>query len=224
MSFLEILVTSFIGGFLINLMPCILPILPIKVLSLSNMANKDNKEKVKLGTLNLLGTVGTFIFLALILTGIRFLMGGFLVWGFQMQNPYFLGLILFILSLLAMDALDVVNINWGKIQGSVSHKQSGRLGAFFDGVLTTLLASPCCGPILGGAISVSFFLPVWQMVISFGTMGLGLGTPFFLAAVVPGFNKLIPKPGPWINHVKKASGFLIIVLIVWVSKLLLSLL
>lgn len=221
---LATLIASFLGGLSINLMPCMLPILPVKLLSLTHLANQNRREQKILGLMNILGSCISFISLALVLTLIRNITGQFFTWGFQMQSPLFIGFLLCILSILCLDAFDLINLKWEKLQNIASSKDNNktgaRFGSFLDGALTAVITSPCSGPVLAGAISISFFMPIYQMILCFATMGIGLAFPFFIITFIPKLNNLIPKPGKWMVYIKKLSGATILILMAWLASFL----
>jgi thiol:disulfide interchange protein len=148
-------------------------------------------------------------------------MGGFMMWGFHMQNPYFiLGMILVLIPL-ALDALDIYKINWSRIQslGSKRKSKNNYLAFFMDGVLTTLIASPCAGPVMAAAISASFTLPLIYMPATFAAMGLGLGMPLLWLCLIPNLASKLPKSGNWMVWVKRSSGIGIVLMIAWLLKI-----
>lgn len=206
---LYFILLAFLGGILLNVMPCVLPVLSIRAMSLVRQS-QDNKSNILKGSLAYtFGILVSFIILAALVVIIKST-GESLSWGFQFQNPWFVfGLIIaiwvFTLSLYDVFQLRVPGMN---IATQASNK-GGITGSFFSGIFAVLLATPCTAPLLAPAIGFAFQQPPTIIFISFIMIGLGLAFPFILLGFVPSAIKLIPKPGDWMTTFKEIMGFLL---------------
>lgn len=195
--------------------------LPIKLLTVLRSAGKDRATLAGYGLLNMLGSATAFIGAAGVVLFFRVL-GSFSMWGSQMQNPYFLvGMIIF-LTPFCLSSLGLLNISWSFTQNLVNVQMSGKSGAFIDGALTALIASPCCGPALAAAIGASFALPYAFVVVAFAFMGAGLSLPYVTLCAFPSLLKKIPRGGRWMIWVEHAGGVGILGLILWLASLLIE--
>jgi thiol:disulfide interchange protein DsbD len=206
---LYFIVLAFLGGVLLNVMPCVLPVLSIRAMSLVRQS-QDNKSNILKGSLAYtFGIVISFIILATLVVVIKST-GESLSWGFQFQNPWFVfGLIVaiwvFTLSLYEVFQLRVPGMN----MATQASNKGGITGSFFSGIFAVLLATPCTAPLLAPAIGFAFQQPPAIIFISFIMIGLGLAFPFILLGFAPKAIKLIPKPGDWMTTFKEIMGFLL---------------
>lgn len=206
---LYFIVLAFLGGVLLNVMPCVLPVLSIRAMSLVRQS-QDNKSNILKGSLAYtFGIVISFIILATLVVVIKST-GESLSWGFQFQNPWFVfGLIVaiwvFTLSLYEVFQLRVPGMN----MATQASNKGGITGSFFSGIFAVLLATPCTAPLLAPAIGFAFQQPPTIIFVSFIMIGLGLAFPFILLGFAPKAIKLIPKPGDWMTTFKEIMGFLL---------------
>ena len=206
---LYFILLAFLGGVLLNVMPCVLPVLSIRAMSLVRQS-QDNKSNILKGSLAYTaGILVSFIILAIFVVVIKST-GESLSWGFQFQNPWFVfGLIIaiwvFTLSLYEVFQLRVPGMN----MATQASNKGGITGSFFSGIFAVLLATPCTAPLLAPAIGFAFQQPPTIIFISFIMIGLGLAFPFILLGFAPKAIKLIPKPGDWMTTFKEIMGFLL---------------
>ncbi len=206
---LYFILLAFLGGVLLNVMPCVLPVLSIRAMSLVRQS-QDNKSNILKGSLAYTaGILVSFIILATFVVVIKST-GESLSWGFQFQNPWFVfGLIIaiwvFTLSLYEVFQLRVPGMN----MATQASNKGGITGSFFSGIFAVLLATPCTAPLLAPAIGFAFQQPPTIIFISFIMIGLGLAFPFILLGFAPKAIKLIPKPGDWMTTFKEIMGFLL---------------
>ncbi|WP_068471286.1 protein-disulfide reductase DsbD family protein [Candidatus Protochlamydia phocaeensis] len=214
------LLFAFLGGMLLNLMPCVLPVMSFKIMSFVKMAGQSRKLTIKHGLLFSLGVLISFWILASVMLMLR-AYGQAVGWGFQLQEPLFvviLASILFIFSLSLFGVFEwgVFFASWvGQTEAETVHKQSGNTGSFFSGVLATAVATPCTGPFLGSAVGFAFTLPVFQALLIFTSLGLGMCFPYLLLAAFPSFLRFVPKPGAWMEIFKQLMGFILLATVLW---------
>ncbi|WP_213358234.1 protein-disulfide reductase DsbD family protein [Chlamydiifrater phoenicopteri] len=217
-SFLLVLISAFLGGLLLNIMPCVLPLITLKVYGLVKSSGEHHRSVVKNSLAFVFGVVGCFWVLGLVAASLKFL-GHNVGWGFQLQEPTFLMILilsvfLFALSSLGLFELGTIFVNLGSHYES-SHRRSGYAGAFFNGVLATLITTPCTGPFLGSVLGLVMSLSVFKQMSIFTCMGLGMSSPYLLLALFPKLLSFLPKPGAWMGTFKQITGFLLMATAVW---------
>ncbi len=210
-----ILVLAFLGGLILNIMPCVLPVLAIKVLSLVRDSGADVK-KVRWGSLAYgAGVLVSFLALAGLL--LLFKAGGEAVgWGFQLQSPRFMAALAILFFLMALNFLDIIQ-PWNALTrlGNLGQTPSGSLGHFMSGVLAVIVASPCTGPFMGVAVGSALTRSPLESLSIFAGIGLGFLSPFLALAWIPGSRRLLPKPGPWMENFRQAMAFPLLLTILW---------
>lgn len=214
------LLFAFIGGLILNLMPCILPVLSIKVLGIAAQSGEKPKEIRNHGIIFTLGVLVSFWILAAILLVFRST-GTSLGWGFQLQSPAFiatLGLLFFLMALNLFGFFEIGGRFMG-VGGNLADKEGYR-GSFFTGVLTTVAATPCSAPFMGTALAFALTQPVWIAVSVLTFLGLGLSFPYLLFSFLPGASKLLPRPGVWMKTLKEVLAFPLLASVVWLVGVL----
>ncbi|MEE4638271.1 MAG: protein-disulfide reductase DsbD domain-containing protein [Wenzhouxiangella sp.] len=207
-----VLLMALAGGVLLNLMPCVFPVLSIKALSLASGGAHDQRGH---GLAYTAGVVLSFAVLAGVLLALR-AGGQSLGWGFQLQSPWFVGLLayLFFAMGLGLSGVYTLGTSWMGVGENLS-RQSGLRGSFFTGVLACVVASPCTAPFMGTALGVAIFLP-WPLAMSvFLMLGLGLALPMLALSFWPGLGRRLPKPGPWMETFRQAMAFPLYLAAVW---------
>jgi len=220
-AFLWALISAFIGGMLLNLMPCVLPVLGLKVRSIIIGGSTTRGEAIRRGLAYTTGTLATFQALALVVI-IAKLAGHAIGWGFQFQQPLFLiGLaVLMTVFSLSLFGLFFVQVSAGSEQLDKLAQAGGSRGAFFEGILATLLSTPCTAPFLGTALGFAFSQPWWAIVLIFLLVSLGLSAPYLLLSAYPQLLSRLPKPGAWMERFKELMGFAMLGSVVWVLSVL----
>jgi thiol:disulfide interchange protein len=216
-SFLAILGLAFLGGLVLNIMPCVLPVIALKILGFVNQSREEPKRVRDLGIIYMLGVVASFLVLAVAIVAARGAAGD-VNWGVQMQNPYFVVAMLVVVTLVTLNLWGVFEITLpGQALGAAGELASreGRSGAFYNGVLATLLATPCSAPFLGAAVGAVITRPAHIIIPTFVTIGLGLAFPYVLLSWNPRLLKFLPKPGRWMEKFKFAMGFPMAATAVW---------
>lgn len=217
----RMLLYAFIGGLILNVMPCVLPVIALKILGFVSEAHNDPKRVKTLGVVYSFGVLASFLIMAGLVIGIK-LAGHRAGWGMQFSNPYFLILLTVLLTLVALNLFGVFEVMLGSsamtAAGTLAAKQ-GVGGAFFNGVLATILATPCTASILGTALGFAFAQGPAVIVIMFLTMGLGLAFPYLLLSFQPAWLKFLPKPGVWMEKFKIAMGFPMLIAAIWLFSI-----
>jgi len=222
-----IAVFALLGGLILNVMPCVLPVLSIKVMSVINVREQDIKQ-VRYGFLaSAAGIVTSFWLIAAILVGIK-LAGGSIGWGIQFQQPLFLTVMTIILALFALNMWGLFEINGPSELGNVANdaisnqENRGRhlSGHFLTGMFATLLATPCSAPFLGTAIGFALAGSIVDIFLIFTLLGIGLALPYLAIAIQPRVAHLLPKPGRWMNVVKGVLGLALVGTAVWLLGIL----
>ncbi len=215
-AFLGFVGIAFVGGMILNLMPCVLPVLSIKLLSVVSHGGR-NPARVRLSFLaSTMGILASFWVLALGAVALRSV-GVAVGWGIQFQNPYFLVFMAIVVTVFAYNLLGLFEIplpQW--MSGAAQIGNSDTLnGHFLTGVFATLLATPCSAPFVGTAIGFALSSGTFEILAIFTALGVGLAAPFLLVAVFPRLATSIPKPGKWMLTMKKALGLALAATTVW---------
>lgn len=211
---------ALIGGFILNFMPCVLPVIAIKVISLVEQA-KDEPQRVRLlGVTFSSGIIVSFLALAGIVVGIKSA-GQDVGWGFQFQHPPFVIAMATIVLVLALSLFGLFYISapGGQAFDKLASKE-GFLGTFFKGVLATILSTPCTAPFLGAALGFAFAQPAPIIFAMFFTIGLGMSLPYLLLTMSPKLMRFMPRPGVWMEKFKESMGFLLLATVVWLMGVL----
>ncbi|MCC5788223.1 MAG: thioredoxin family protein [Opitutales bacterium] len=208
---------GFVGGLILNAMPCILPVIGIKVMSLVQHAGDSPGEAKKHGWVFTAGVVVSFWILAGIVAIVQ-AGGTALGQGFQLQNFPFVLFMTSVIFLLALSMMGVFMIDIGSGGYQKANQLAGKKGysgSFFNGFLVTLLATPCSAPILAGAMTFAFTQPPLLSFVMFTSIALGLAFPFTLLGHKPQWTRFIPKPGPWMEYFKQSMGFVMMVMVLF---------
>ncbi len=208
---------AFVGGIILNLMPCVLPVLSLKLFSLIKQAGQSRSRLVALGISTTAGILASFWTLAGIVAAIK-AGGGAAGWGMQFQSAGFIAFMVVILTAFAMSFLGVFEV-W--LPGSATTKmdaaghKAGLIGAFFTGALLVLLSTPCSAPFLGTAMGFAFTASTPVLFLFFTAAGLGLALPYLVVCAFPAVLKVFPKPGKWMVTLQKAMGVLLLATVAW---------
>lgn len=209
-----ILLFSLLGGFILNFMPCVLPVIFLKTNSLLRLKAKNAFRHSSL--LTSLGVITSFIGLGLLTTLLQ-KWGHNIGWGFQFQSPGFLIFMIIVLTLFGLYMLDFFQLT---LPTKLATKLASFSSPFNEGVLATLLATPCSAPFVGTAISYGLSQPPLILMTVFLFMGIGLSTPYILLALFPATLKLLPKPGLWMEYLKKFLAVSLFVTAAWLGSVL----
>ncbi len=215
MGFAEAIVLAFIGGILLNLMPCVLPVLAVKVTALASMGDHSRGQRLRHGLGYAAGIIASMLALAAGVIGLK-LAGETVGWGFQFQQPLFVVALAAVMVLFALNLFSVFEIGVPKSAARLgAPPQTGDRRSFFEGILAVVLATPCTAPFMGTAIGFAMASHPMVIISVFVALGAGLAAPFVAVALVPAFYKVIPKPGPWMGVMKRVLGFALLLTAVW---------
>ncbi|MCV6825849.1 MULTISPECIES: protein-disulfide reductase DsbD family protein [Halocynthiibacter] len=212
---------ALLGGLILNVMPCVLPVLSIKLASALKMRDKS-PARVRGGFLaTTLGVLAFMWSLAIVLVAMR-AMGQTVGWGLQFQSPIFLTIMLFVLGLFAANMVGLFEIQLPQSWTTkmAASPNSGYFGDFATGALAAVLATPCSAPFLGTAVAFALAGNVSDVLLIFTALGVGLSMPYLLFAVNPALIKALPKPGAWMDKVKIFLGLLLAGTAVWLATVL----
>lgn len=206
-SLLLYMLFALMGGFILNLMPCVFPVLSMKALSFAKNAGASHHKQRMDGLAYTAGVVVAFILLATILIVLR-AAGERIGWAFQFQQPWFLAFIVYLFFLLALSLSGVFEIGTGLMgAGSGLAQKRGYKGSFFTGVLATTVATPCTAPFMGPALGFALTQPWLVAMAVFISLGLGMALPILVLSYVPALTRYLPKPGAWMETFKQAMAF-----------------
>ncbi len=212
---------ALLGGLILNIMPCVLPVLGMKLSSVLDTHGIQQSQIRKQFLASSLGILSSFWLLALFLLILK-LSGQALGWGIQFQSPYFIIVMVIITALFATNMLGLFEIQlpssaqtWLATKGDQSY-----LGHYLQGMFATLLATPCSAPFLGTAVAFALGASAIELFIIFTALGLGMALPWLLIALFPAVAQLLPKPGKWMNTVKFIFALMILATCLWLLSLL----
>jgi thiol:disulfide interchange protein len=206
---------AFLGGIILNLMPCVFPVLFLKGLALLQSSGQERKHLRSHGLVYTLGILVSFWAIVAVLLALR--AGGSQAgWGFQLQSPVFLtvlaaGIFFFALSLAG---LFDIGLSLTSVGGDLAQKQ-GYTGSFFTGVLATVVATPCTAPLMGAAIGFALAQPAPITFAIFTALGLGLAAPYLLLSFQPAWTRLLPRPGAWMEIFKQITAVIFFATVIW---------
>lgn len=210
-----VLLMALAGGLILNLMPCVFPVLSIKALSIAGKASKERREVQRGAWLYTAGILVTMLVLASIMVGLK--AGGAQIgWGFQLQTPWFVGLLVYVFVILGLWLYGWVEFGMALsgVGQNLTEGHSGR-AEFFTGVLAVVVATPCTAPFMGVAMGYTLTQPWWITLIVFSALGLGLALPMLVFALRPQLASRLPRPGHWMIRLKQFLAFPILATAIW---------
>ncbi len=214
---------AFLGGLILNVMPCVLPVISLKLFSFIKQANEDPRRIWRMGLAYAAGVFAWFLGFAVLVVVLK-AAGRQLGYAFQLQNPWFILALISVTFVFALNLLGVFEIilpgSITNAAGEAAESHGGYLGAFFQGVLATVLGSACTAPFLGAALGFAFAQSGPVILVMFAAIAAGMSAPFVLLAARPGWLKFLPKPGVWMERVKQATGFLMLATVLWLLSIL----
>lgn len=212
---------ALIGGLILNLMPCVLPVLSIKAMGLvAATADGDMGKARRHGLWYAAGVLISFAALAVTVLGVR-AATGIAIWGFWLQNPILVTALILIIFLIGLWLLGLFELGTSvQSVGSGLAAKQGSAGAFFTGVLAAIVGAPCTGPFLGAALGAVMSQPATNVFLVLLTMGLGMALPFLILSFSPGLQRFIPKPGAWMETLKQVFAFPMFLTAAWLLSVL----
>jgi thiol:disulfide interchange protein len=215
------LLLAFIGGLILNLMPCVLPVIALKILGFVNEAGSAPGRVRVLALVYTLGVLASFGILAAIVIAVK-AAGHQPAWGMQFGSPVFIVCLTTLVTLVALNLFGVFEVAVsGKAFDAAGNLASrhGPSGAFFNGVLATTLATPCTAPFLAPALGFAFAQPTSVIILIFLAVGIGLAAPYLILGWNPAWLKFLPRPGAWMEKFKIAMGFPMLATVVWLFNI-----
>ena len=222
-DFILILALAFLGGLILNLMPCVLPVLSLKVIGAIGLGGASRAVVTGRFLATAAGILLSFLVLAAGVAGAK--QAGLAVgWGLQFQQPLFLVALIIVITLFASNLWDLFQIPlpaWlGGIGGGGTEQPHGMAGHFASGAFATLLATPCSAPFLGTAIGFALARGTPQIFAVFAALGIGMATPYLAIAVAPGLATRLPHPGKWMVTMKRVLALLLAATALWLLTVL----
>jgi thiol:disulfide interchange protein len=214
LGFIAAIGLALLGGLVLNLMPCVLPVLSLKAITVLESGESQGAAR-RHALWYTAGVLVAFAALGVIIVGVR-AAGHGIQWGAQFQQPLAIGILVYVMLAVGLSMSGVFEIggSLGNV-GSGLASRSGPSGDFFTGVLAVVVASPCTAPFMGSAIAFAFAAPVAVAFLIFLALGLGLALPFLLIGFVPAIARLLPRPGRWMETLKQALAFPMYLTAVW---------
>src|SRR5438309_4816264 len=219
---LTLLFFGFIGGFILNLMPCVLPVISLKIFGFVQQAGQSRSRIFRSGLAFIGGIFVWFIGLALVLVALKSA-GREITWAFQFTNVYFVLVMSAVVLIFALNLFGVFEISvpqWLSRGAIASGSAHGDIGSFFQGVFATILATPCTAPFLGTALGFAFTQSATIILLMFAAIAAGMSAPYLLLTAQPAWLKFLPKPGMWMERVKQLMGFLLIATLLFLLSVL----
>ncbi len=211
---------GFLGGFILNLMPCVLPVIALKIFGFLKEAGESRQRVLRSGMAFVGGIFAWFLGLAVVICIARSA-GTQITWAFQFQNPSYVLAMTLVVFIFALNLLGVFEI-WLPGTGKLAalSEREGYGGAFLHGMFATLLATPCTAPFLGSALAFAFTQNTLVTLAMFAAIAAGMSVPYILLTANPGWMRWLPKPGMWMVRLKQAMGFLMLGTVVWLLSVL----
>ncbi|MEX1013109.1 MAG: protein-disulfide reductase DsbD domain-containing protein [Waddliaceae bacterium] len=212
------LLFAFAGGLLLNLMPCVLPVISFKILGFVKMGGEDRFKIFQHGLMFTLGVVLSFWTLAATMLGLQ-TYGHAIGWGFQLQNPLFVGILATLIFIFSLSLFGVFELGTSVASkaGNLKTAKEGLRSSFMSGILATAVATPCSGPFLGTAIGFAVTLPAIFAMMIFTALALGLSFPYLIIGIFPSLIRFLPKPGKWMGTFKEVMGFIMLATVLWLA-------
>ncbi len=216
------LLYGFLGGLILNLMPCVLPVISLKIFGFIRQAGEDPRKILGHGLAFVAGIFAWFLGLGLLIVALK-LAGSEVTWAFQFQNPWFNLAIASLVFVFALNLFGVFEIVLpGQASNALAEASSGEgyAGSFAQGIFATLLATPCTAPFLGTALGFAFSQASYVILAMFASVAFGMGLPYLLLSAQPGWMKILPKPGAWMERMKQFMGFPLLATLLWLLYIL----
>ncbi len=209
----------FVGGLILNLMPCVFPVLGLKVLSFVQLGGGERRKVFSHAMTFVFGVVASFWAITVILIILKSGLEGTgqtVNWAFWMENPWVIYLLMLLMLILGMSMFGIFEIGVGATAvGNELQSRKGYSGSFWSGVLATVVATPCSAPFLGTAIAPALALPSLSMWLAFTCMGLGMAFPYVILGAFPVLVKYLPRPGAWMESFKQGLSFFLFAAAAW---------
>lgn len=220
-TLLAALALAFLGGLILNAMPCVLPILALKALALAKKAEASRAIAAQQGVAYTLGVVLSFLLIAAGMLILR-ASGAAIGWGFQLQHSGGVAFLMLVMLLVSANLLGLFEVP--VLFGSrTATNDTRRDGAFLTGILAVLVATPCTAPFMATAIGATLAMPMVEALLVFSALGLGMASPFLLISLWPAARRLLPRPGKWMQRVKQVLALPMLATAAWLAWVLVQL-
>ena len=214
--FLTLVVLAWLGGLILNLMPCVFPVIGLKIMGFVKQAGENRTQITRHGWVFTIGVLLSFWLLVGILLILRDGLERQLGWGFQLQEPIFVIVLAVLLFLFGLSLSGVFEMGMSITGlGSGLSQKSGLSGSFFSGVLATVVATPCMAPFLGVAVGAALTMSVLPSFVIFTSIAIGLSTPYLLLSFFPSWLEKLPRPGTWMESFKQFMAFPVYATVAW---------
>lgn len=218
----KILLLALLGGLILNLMPCVLPVLSLKVLGFVEQANEEGGKPFLHGLVFSLGVLLSFLVIAGALLGLR-AAGQEVGWGFQLQNPIFVSLLALLFVAIALNLFGVFEVGEGLTTlGDLAEGKKGYGSSFTSGILATVVATPCTAPFMGSAVGFTLDKSPLIALSVFLAVGLGMASPYLVLTSSPQLLRFVPRPGAWMETFKQFLAFPMLFTAVWLGSVVAS--
>jgi thiol:disulfide interchange protein DsbD len=212
-SFVAALIGALIGGLLLNLMPCVFPVLAIKVLGFARQAG-DHPAHRRAGLAYTAGVMASFLALGGAMVGLR-AAGMQMGWGFQLQSPVVVAALAGLFTLIGLNLAGLFEFAMAPASVCSARARHPLANDFLSGVLAVVIASPCSAPFMGASLGFAIGLPAGQALLLFAALGFGLALPYLVAGFVPAVARLLPRPGAWMNTLRRLLAFPMFATVAW---------
>ncbi len=213
---------GFLGGLILNLMPCVLPVISLKIFGFIRQAGEEPRKILAHGIAFMAGIFAWFLGLGLLIVALKS-GGAEVTWAFQFQNPWFnivIGAIVFAFALNLFGVFELVLPGRASTALESAGSTGGLGGSFFQGVFATLLATPCTAPFLGTALGFAFSQPAPVIFGMFASVAAGMASPYLILSARPGWMRFLPRPGAWMERLKQFMAFPLLATLVWILSIL----
>ena len=222
-SVLFYLLIGFIGGFILNFMPCVFPVVSLKLLKIIEEKDCSYRIVIKNNLYFAFGIISSLLLLVIVVLGVKYSSSEFadITWGAQLQSPYFVYILLVVFSAICLNLFGVFEFGlfFTKFAGR-QKKETKGVHYFLNGVLTTIASTPCLAPFFSSAIAFAFSAHYFTTILVFLFIGLGLASPFLVLAFLPFLKHFLPRPGAWLKDVKIILGFVMSFVVLWLITVL----
>ena len=222
MGFIAALLLAFVGGLILNLMPCVLPVISLKVLSFVRHGEAGGSGSARHGLLFSLGVLLSFLVIAGVLVALRSA-GRLLGWGFQFQDPAVVIVTAALFFLIGLNLLGIFEIGSALTRLGGTGRRSGGAASFFSGIFAAAVATPCTAPFMGVAMGYALTHSVGASFGVFSALALGMAAPYLVLSIVPGLVSRLPKPGPWMETFRQLMAFPMMAAAIWMVSVLAAL-
>ncbi|MCJ8314489.1 MAG: thioredoxin family protein [Saccharospirillaceae bacterium] len=222
-KFIVILLMALGGGLILNLMPCVFPVLAMKAMTFVQAAGHAKIENIRHSWAYTIGVVVSFLAVGGALLALKWIGGVDVSWGKQLSSPYVLMAMIYIFFFIGLMLYGYTTVGTSLMGvGQGLTEDSGLKGSFFTGVLATMVATPCTGPLMAPPLLFALTQPPVYGLIVFAVLGFGMALPMLLIAYIPAAARMMPRPGAWMEVFKQGMSFPMFAAVIWLGDVLLA--